>query len=220
MEPTAIPLWLDLLAVGVGAVFGGALTNRRGAPMVGVLLAGVMLGLAGGIMRDVMLAVKPVAVSNPWFVTTAALCALLGGLLARRLSAASGVLVLLDAWAMAMFVVIGAGKAMTLGVSPPVGIFLGMVTAIGGGTLVDLMTGEIPTVMAQGPWYTSAALLGSGYFVAMWPVLPRPVDEWSTILLLVLLRFASVKRGWDAPNVDDLRRLRLSRGRSVPDTDR
>ncbi|HQR80218.1 MAG TPA: TRIC cation channel family protein [Actinomycetota bacterium] len=220
MEPTAIPLWLDLLAVGVGAVFGGALTNRRGAPMVGVLLAGVVLGLGGGIMRDLMLSVRPVAVSNPWFVTTAAACALLGGLLARRLSAESGVLVLLDAWALAMFVVIGAGKAMTLGVSPPVGVFLGMVTAIGGGTLVDLMTGEIPTVMAQGPWYTSAALLGSGYFVAMWLVLPRPVDEWSTIVLLVLVRFASVKRGWDAPNVDDLRRLRLSRGRSTPDSGR
>lgn len=220
MEPAAIPWWLDLLAVGVGAVFGGALANRRGAPMVGVLLAGVMLGLAGGIMRDVMLAVEPAAVSSPWLVTTAAVCALIGGLLASRLSAQSDVLILLDAWALAMFVVIGASKAMTLGVTPAVGILLGTVTGIGGGTLVDLMTGEIPTVMAQGPWYSSAALLGSGYFVAMWSLLPGPVDVWSTIVLVVLLRYASEKRGWGAPNVDDLRRLRFSRGRSTPDTDR
>lgn len=220
MDTTAIPLWLDLMAVGVGAVFGGAVTNRRGAPIVGVLVAGVVLGLGGGIMRDVILGVTPVAISNPWYVTTAAICALVGGLLARRLSAESGVLVLLDAWALAMFVVIGAGKAMALGVSPPVGIFLGMITGIGGGTLVDLMTGEVPTVMAQGPWYASAALIASAYFVTMWTLLPRPVDEWSTIILVVLLRFASVKRGWDAPNVDDLRQLRISRARSAPDTGR
>jgi uncharacterized membrane protein YeiH len=74
--------------------------------------------------------------------------------------------------------------------------------------------------MAQGPWYASAALLASVYFVAMWTLVPRPVDEWSTILLLVLVRFASVKRGWDAPNVDDLRQLRITRDRSGPDTGR
>ena len=213
MTPTAIPLWLDLLAVGVGATFGGAVTNRRGAPIIGVLVAGVVLGLGGGIMRDVILGVTPVAVSNPWYVSTAACCALLGGLLARRLSADSTLLVLLDAWALAMFVVVGAGKAMALGVSPPVGIFLGMITGIGGGTLVDLMTGEVPTVMAQGPWYASAALLASAYFVAMWTLVPRPVDEWSTIVLLVIVRLLSVKRGWDAPNVDVLRMLRVSRSR-------
>ena len=209
MEASAIPLWLDLLAVGVGATFGGAVTNRRGAPIVGVLVAGVVLGLGGGIMRDLILGVTPVAVSNPWYVTTAAACALLGGILARRLAEESTVLVVLDAWALAMFVVIGAGKAMGMGVSPPVGIFLGMVTGVGGGTLVDLMTGELPAVTAQGPWYASAALLASAYFVLMWHVVPRPVDEWSTILLLIAVRLASVKRGWDAPNVDDPRRLRL-----------
>lgn len=208
---TAIPLWLDLMAVGVGATFGGAITNRRGAPIVGVLVAGVTLGLGGGIMRDLILGVTPVAVSNPWYVSTAAACALLGGFLARRLSAESMLLVLLDAWALAMFVVIGAGKAMALGVSPPVGVFLGLVTGIGGGTLVDLMTGEIPAVMSQGPWYASAALLASAYFVIMWSLVPRPVAEWSTILLLVLVRSLSVRRGWDAPHVDDLRRLRLGR---------
>lgn len=208
---SGIPLWMDLLAVGVGATFGGAVTNRRGAPIVGVLVAGVVLGLGGGIMRDVILGVNPVAISGPWYVTTAAACALLGGLLARRLAAESTVLVLLDAWALAMFVVIGAGKAMSLGVSPPVGVLLGVLTGVGGGTLVDLMTGEIPAVMSQGPWYASAALLASIYFVVMWNVTPRPVDEWSTILLLVVVRWASLKRGWDAPNVDDLRQLRVAR---------
>ena len=208
---TGIPLWMDLLAVGVGATFGGAVTNRRGAPIVGVLVAGVVLGLGGVIMRDVILGVKPVAISGPWYVTTAAACALLGGLLARRLAAESTVLVLLDAWALAMFVVIGAGKAMSLGVSPPVGVLLGVLTGVGGGTLVDLMTGEIPAVMSQGPWYASAALLASIYFVLLWNLTPRPVDEWSTILLLVAVRWASLKRGWDAPNVDDLRQLRVAR---------
>lgn len=208
---TAIPLWMDLLAVGVGATFGGAVTNRRGAPIVGVLVAGVVLGLGGGIMRDLILGVTPVAISSPWYVTTAAVCALLGGVLARRLAAESTVLVVLDAWALAMFVVIGAGKAMSMGVSPPVGILLGMITGVGGGTLVDLMTGEVPAVMSQGPWYASAALLASVFFVALWTVVPRPVDEWATILLLIAVRVGSVKRGWDAPNVDDLRRLRVSR---------
>ena len=77
--------------------------------------------------------------------------------------------------------------------------------------MVDLMTGEIPAVMSQGPWYASAALLASIYFVLLWNLTPRPVDEWSTILLLVAVRWASLKRGWDAPNVDDLRQLRVAR---------
>lgn len=213
MDETAIPLWLDVTAVAVGAVFGGAVTNRRGAPIVGVLVAGVVLGLGGGVMRDLMLGVAPVAVSSPIYVSTAACAALLGGLLASRIGRESTLLVILDAWALAMFVVIGAGKAMALGVSPPVGVLLGMLTGIGGGTLVDLMTGEVPAVMAQGPWYASAALLGAIYFVATWALLSRPLAEWSTIALLIAVRVGSVRRGWHAPNVDDLRRLRISRGR-------
>ena len=40
------------------------------------------------------LASTPVAVSNPWYVSTAAVFALVGGLLARRLSADSTLLVI------------------------------------------------------------------------------------------------------------------------------
>jgi uncharacterized membrane protein YeiH len=213
VDETAIPLWLDLAAVAVGAVFGGAVTNRRGAPIVGVVVAGVALGLGGGILRDLLLGVEPVAVSSPAYVNTAAAAALMGGLLASRLSADSTVLLVLDAWALGMFVVIGAGKAMALGVSPPVAVLLGLITGVGGGTLVDLMTGEVPAVMAQGPWYASAALLAAAYFVALWSLLSRPLAEWSTVALLIAMRIASEKRGWRAPNVDDLKRLRVSRGR-------
>lgn len=216
MYETAIPSWMGLLAVGVGATFGGALTTRRGAPIVGVLLAGVLLGLGGGIMRDLMLGVTPVAVSSEWFIIVAAACALLGGVLARRMAVDSTALLFLDAWALGMFVVIGAGKAMALGTHPAVGVFLGVVTGIGGGTLVDLLSGEVPTVMSRGPWYASAALLASIYFVVLWPFVPRPVDEWSTVLLLVVVRMLSAKRGWEAPDMDNIRNWNR---RKAADTD-
>jgi len=47
ISPGVLPLWLDIGAVALGAVFGATLANSRQAPLLGVLLVGILLGFGG-----------------------------------------------------------------------------------------------------------------------------------------------------------------------------
>src|SRR5690606_39262202 len=69
-----IPLWLDLTAVAIGAIqgamFAARLTGRR-IDLLGVALIGVIVGLGGGLMRDLLLNQLPAAISDNWYIPVA-----------------------------------------------------------------------------------------------------------------------------------------------------
>lgn len=64
-----LPLALDLLGVFFFAVSGSLLAARKGFDLVGSVLLGSMVGLGGGVLRDIILADgPPAAFSNPIYL--------------------------------------------------------------------------------------------------------------------------------------------------------
>ena len=91
-----------------------------------------------------------------------------GGLIAflfsRGLSRLSRPIDILDAAGLSLFAVTGAGKALELGVGPVQAIILGTVTAVGGGTLRDVLIRQVPGVLSSG-LYAVPALVGAALTV-------------------------------------------------------
>ena len=56
------PTWVDVTAMAVGAAFGAATGRNRRLPLLAVLAAGVISGLAGGMIRDVLLGLEAAAI--------------------------------------------------------------------------------------------------------------------------------------------------------------
>jgi uncharacterized membrane protein YeiH len=58
-----IPLWADLLAVGLGgvqgALFASGFVGQRRLDLLGVVIVGTVMGMGGGIIRDLLLNVTP-----------------------------------------------------------------------------------------------------------------------------------------------------------------
>ena len=72
---------------------------------------------------------------------------------------------MLDAAGLSLFAVTGASKAHELGLGPAQAIILGTVTAVGGGTVRDVLVGEVPSVLSSG-LYAVPALVGASLTVA------------------------------------------------------
>lgn len=130
-----IPLWADLLAVGIGAaqgaLFAAQFRDRR-LDLLGVAIIGIATGFGGGILRDLLLSEIPAAFRSNWYVLVATGAALLGMLL-ERLFARLGVLVnILDALTIGLFAAIGTTKALAFGLPIVPAIFLGALSAVGG----------------------------------------------------------------------------------------
>jgi hypothetical protein len=73
-----VPLWIDLAPVVVGALAGAGVAARQRFDVVGALLLAVVMGLGGGIIRDLLLGLRPVAVTSRYYLPTVAAAALAG----------------------------------------------------------------------------------------------------------------------------------------------
>lgn len=146
----------------------GALTAVRVAhvDIVGVLTLGIITALGGGIIRDILLGDLPPATFGDWrFLAVAAIGSLFAFLFSRGLSRFSTSIDVLDAAGLSLFAVTGASKAHELGLGPAQSIILGTVTAVGGGTVRDVLVREVPSVLSSG-LYAIPALVGASLAVA------------------------------------------------------
>jgi len=79
-----------------------------------------------------------------------------------------GVLLVADAFALALFAMIGTQKGLYLSFSAPVSVLLGVITGVAGGILRDVLTGEVPMVFQpEIRLYATAALFGAATCVAL-----------------------------------------------------
>jgi uncharacterized membrane protein YeiH len=165
---TAAPLLLALDLTGTFAfAVNGALTALRVARLdiVGIVSLGMITALGGGIIRDVLLDSLPPATFSDWrYLAVAAGGGLVAFVSGRHLERLNTPITVLDAAGLSLFAVTGASKAFGLGLGPAQAVILGAVTGVGGGTLRDVMVGQIPSVLRSG-LYAIPALIGAAVTV-------------------------------------------------------
>jgi uncharacterized membrane protein YeiH len=208
-DPTLI-LWLNLVGTFVFGISGALAGVRARLDVFGVVVLSAVVGLAGGIIRDLLIGAPP-ATFRDWRYLAAAgaagLVVFFGGPLLDR---AARTILTFDAMGLALFCVTGASKASDFALGVPQAIILGAITGIGGGMLRDLILGEVPNVLRR-ELYAIPALLGAGVLVAahetgnLSPVFP--------ILgagLCFAVRMAGIRYGIDAPIAPSERRRRAT----------
>ncbi|WP_017934526.1 trimeric intracellular cation channel family protein [Nocardioides sp. Iso805N] len=166
---TSSPTYLVLDLTGTFAfALNGALTATRIARLdiVGVITLGMFTALGGGIVRDTLLGALPPATFQDWrYLAIAAGGSLVAFVAGRRLDRLAIPILVLDAAGLSLFAVSGALKGLELGSGFGQAVILGAITAVGGGTLRDVLIREIPSVLTSG-LYAIPALAGALIAVA------------------------------------------------------
>ena len=161
---TASPFFLVLDLTGVFAfALNGALTAIKivRLDIVGVITLGMLTALGGGMLRDIVLDALPPATFSDWrYLAVAAFGGLVAFVFGRRLDRLATPILVLDAAGLSLFAVTGALKGLEFGVGFAQAVILGGLTAVGGGTLRDVLIREVPTVLTSG-LYAIPALAGA-----------------------------------------------------------
>lgn len=199
-EPTPL-LILDLTGTFAFAL-NGALTALRAAQLdiVGVVTLGMITALGGGTIRDVLLNSLPPATFVDWrYLAVAAGGGLVAFVLGRHLERLNTAITVLDAAGLALFAVTGAGKGVGLGFGPGQAVIVGGITAVGGGTLRDVLIRRIPSVLSSG-LYAIPALIGATASVVagLFGVGGAFTSVGATVLCFVI-RMAGVRYNLNAP---------------------
>ena len=169
-DPFVIPLWADLLAVGIGslqgALFAAQFRDKR-LDWLGVAIIGIATGLGGGLLRDLLLNAPLAPLQSNWYLIVATAAALVGMLLERLFHRLRKVITVLDALTIGLFGAIGTTKALSLGLPPVPAVFVGVLSAVGGSILRDLLLTIPIAIMQVGSLYAIAAVVGSATLVVL-----------------------------------------------------
>ena len=202
--PTLIFQAVDLAGVLANGVLGGLLARRLGFDPVGFVVLALISGLGGGVLRDLLLLVPPVALHNPAYLGVALAGAAIAFLVDLRGTLTHRGLVVADALALGAWAATGATKALAQDLPLLSAILLGLVTAVGGGMIRDLVVREVPKVFS-GTLYASVALVAA-VAAALLALTGHPeMGMGSAILLAGVLAVAARRFGWVLPAATDLR---------------
>ncbi|MGO4383181.1 trimeric intracellular cation channel family protein [Specibacter sp. RAF43] len=196
-----VALMLDLLGVFFFAVSGSLLAARQGFDLVGSLLLGSLVGLGGGVLRDVILnSGPPAAFSNPIYFAPPLLAAAVVYFLAGKVERGSRLILTFDAGGLALFCITGTLKALESGMNPVAALLLGVTTAVGGGVLRDVTANQTPRLFDPRDLYAIPALLGAGITAALWYLGWLDLATGTVAAVLVFaLRMLGLRFGWHAP---------------------
>ena len=188
------------VAFALSGVIEGA---RKRLDAVGICVVGGLAAFGGGTLRDLLMDRRPFFwVEHPgWLWGTMGLC--IGAMLfmrARHLEPTERAMQWPDAVGLGLFTASGTQIALAGGMPGIVAVLFGMVTAVFGGVLRDIVCNEIPRAFSDHRPYAICSFLGGWALVAAhaagWP-------QWLAILLAAGvasgLRAVAVLRDWRLP---------------------
>ena len=188
--------FLEHFGIAVAAITGVLAARGKRIDLFGVIVLALVTSFGGGSVRDLMVGDLPVVwLRSPEYISNATITAILAFFIARVWQLPRQVLLVADAFALALFTLIGARKGIGFGFSLPVTILLGVVTGVAGGILRDVLLGEVPLVFQPKiHLYATAAMAGAAVFTGMVrggfaESLATPVG----IILILALRLAAIR---------------------------
>jgi uncharacterized membrane protein YeiH len=163
-DPTLI-LWLNLIGTFVFGLSGGLAAVRGRLDLFGVVVMAGVVGLAGGITRDLLIGTPPATFRDWRYLAAVAAAGLVTFFASTIVERVQGPVLVLDAVGLSVFCVTGASKALDNGLGPVQAVLLGAITGIGGGMLRDVLLRDVPLVLRR-ELYAIPALLGAAVVVA------------------------------------------------------
>ena len=195
---------LDYLGTIAFAVTGASKAISHKADIFGIIILATVVGVAGGITRDVIFGRFPTAFSDPIYISITVVVGVVMFFLYTKFRSKMNIWLVFDAIGLGVFSILGASIAyQVVGMEFLPMLFGGMITAIGGGILRDVFVREIPIVFVK-EVYAVASIIG---IVVFYGILNAGVDiQIASVIGIVVAtgtRLLAMKYNWNLPKVKE-----------------
>jgi uncharacterized membrane protein YeiH len=155
---------VEVVAVGAFAYSGADVARRHGMDIVGLSALAIVNGLAGGMVRDVLIGRKVLAFHDTRLLPTCLIAAIVVTVFGAVMP--SRIVDTFDAIGLGLFTVLGTTRALDAGVTEVAAVLLGAVTVGAGSVLRDLLAGDPPGLLYRSELYLIVSVLGGALYVA------------------------------------------------------
>lgn len=182
------------------AISGALVGVRHNLDLLGVIVVGASTGIGGGMLRDILLGINPPTSLVYW---PNAAVAVAGSLVVfffhPKITRLRHFEVVFDAFGLGLFSANGAAWAISISEPLLTAVFVGTITAIGGGVVRDVLVNTVPGVLTR-ELYAVSAFAGA-ITAALLMKFTADIVLASAVggALAIVLRLVSYSRGWQLP---------------------
>lgn len=163
---STIFMFLDLAGTFVFALSGAVAARQKQLDVFGIFSLAFSVACGGGIIRDLCIgAIPPAGLNNGWYLAAVVAATVLASGFYKFVHLLQQPVLLFDALGLSVFAVTGARKTLAFGYGAETAVLLGIVSAVGGGVIRDVLLNRIPAILTK-EIYASAALVGAAIVVA------------------------------------------------------
>ena len=193
---------LDYLGTAAFAITGASKAIAHKADIFGIIVLATVVGVAGGITRDVIFGRFPTAFSDPIYIGITVIVGIAMFFLYSYFKKRMNIWLVFDAIGLGVFSIIGASIAYQIvGLDFLPMLFGGVITAIGGGILRDVFVRDMPIVFVK-EVYAVASIIG---IVIFYVILSYGGDMQVASIIGIItatgIRLLAMKFNWNLPKV-------------------
>ncbi|GBF32364.1 inner membrane protein [Desulfocucumis palustris] len=193
----SIIYFLDLFGSFAFALSGALMAIKKDMDLFGIAVLALVTAIGGGITRDMLLGNTPVYILNePVYIYISIIAAIGAFLFNRMLFKINSIILVADALGLGTFVCIGVSKALEANVTYTGAVLLGLITAIVGGIIRDILANEIPAVLTR-DFYAITCIGGGIVYTVLYNYsLSQNQVMLITAGFVIILRLLAIKFKW------------------------
>lgn len=195
---------LDILGTFAFAISGALVASDKNFDLFGVLIIAFVTAVGGGMLRDVLINAHPINwigdLNYVWTILAAVITTIL---FKSKILPLSKTMFLFDSIGLGVFTLLGLQKALAFGLHPSIALIMGMISAVFGGVLRDILTNKVPLIFEK-EIYASACLVGGiTYLTLDFLGLKQEINFIFAASIIFAIRLIAVKFHLQLPKIKD-----------------
>ena len=193
---------LDILGTFAFAISGALVALDKKFDIFGVIIIAFVTAVGGGMLRDVLINAHPInwiGDLNYLYIIFSAV--LFTFLFKSKIAYLSKTMFLFDTIGISVFTLLGLQKGLSYDLHPIIAIIMGMISAVFGGVLRDVLTAKIPLIFEK-EVYASACLTGGiSYLILHYFKVDENINFIISAIVIASIRAIAVKFHLELPKI-------------------
>lgn len=195
---------MEVVGVLAFAVSGVVDARKQRLDAVGTFVVAFATAFGGGTVRDVLLDRRPFYwVEHEGYVLLIFAMSIGAAIVLRVVSrvASERALLVADAIGLGLFSVTGTSLALVAQMTPTVAVMMGIISAVFGGVVRDVLCNEVPMILRDRSPYATCSFFGCWVYVGLtWLQAQQEVALLAGAVTIIAMRLLSVRFGWKLPS--------------------
>jgi uncharacterized membrane protein YeiH len=193
---------IDILGTFAFAISGALVALDKNFDIFGVIIIAFVTAVGGGMLRDILINAHPINwIGDLNYLYTIFAAVIFTFLVKSKIAYLSKTMFLFDTIGISVFTLLGLQKGLSYELHPLVAVIMGMISAVFGGVLRDVLTNRVPLIFEK-EIYASACLAGGVmYLILNHFRVQENINFIISALVVVIIRVVAVRFSLELPRI-------------------